>query len=523
MKKLTGRKLAAVGLAAAIVISGVVVPDQADAAKKTVKKVTVNKKKVTLYKGAAANYGSIRITAKISPKKAAKTKLKWKSSKKKVATVNAKGLIKAKKAGKATITVTAGKKSAKIKVTVKTIKKKVSKVSVANKNVRLVRGKTSKIKTTVAPKKATLKKVVYSSGNSKIATVSASGVIKGVKAGKTTITVKAVDGSKKQAKVSVQVVNPAQTVTKPPVKPATPSSDPTTPPSDPTTPPVEPTEPPVEPTKPPVEPTEPPVEPTTPPVEPTPTTEPFQTKVSGEKDMAYANNTKYVLDAETTYLSKATVDGREYEVKINDATIDLANRVLARMAQGEKTLSVAYERFVERARNVSYQVAEGVTITVTKAAGANQATAKVVCAYEDIAGEYTLRMAKADSGYAVSLEKADGSNKISAVIVQPDGNKTEYQVSDLVIVRNGKPVRQTQLAGKVVQVILTEDGEITTVKAVSGTYRMTLTYNRTTEESIFEAQNVTDTIKAAYDGSTGKYSISIPDRYIEKYRITLFQ
>lgn len=48
-----------------------------------------------------------------------KAKVKWSSSNKKIATVTGKGKVKAKKAGKATITAKVGKKSFKCKVTVK--------------------------------------------------------------------------------------------------------------------------------------------------------------------------------------------------------------------------------------------------------------------------------------------------------------------------------------------------------------------------------------------------------------------
>ena len=69
---------------------------QSLAAKKV--KVTL-KKKLTLKKGK-----TYKLKAKKTP---AKAKLTWKSSKPKIVSVNSKGKIKAKKVGKATITVTA--------------------------------------------------------------------------------------------------------------------------------------------------------------------------------------------------------------------------------------------------------------------------------------------------------------------------------------------------------------------------------------------------------------------------------
>lgn len=87
------------------------------AAKKV--KVTLNKKTLSLKKGQ-----SYKLKAKKTP---AKATLSWKSSKASVASVNAKGKVKANKAGKATITVTAKYKGVKKKATCKvTVAKKQS-------------------------------------------------------------------------------------------------------------------------------------------------------------------------------------------------------------------------------------------------------------------------------------------------------------------------------------------------------------------------------------------------------------
>ncbi len=82
------------------------------------KKLSVNKKKVTLTKGK-----STTLVVTKSPI-TAQDKVTFKTSNKKVATVSKSGKITAKKAGKATITVKAGKKSVKVTVTVKNSKKK---------------------------------------------------------------------------------------------------------------------------------------------------------------------------------------------------------------------------------------------------------------------------------------------------------------------------------------------------------------------------------------------------------------
>lgn len=73
------------------------------------KKVKLNKTKATIYVGKT-------VTLKL---KNNRKKIKWSSSNKKVAIVTKKGKVKAKKAGKATITAKVGKKKYKCKITVK--------------------------------------------------------------------------------------------------------------------------------------------------------------------------------------------------------------------------------------------------------------------------------------------------------------------------------------------------------------------------------------------------------------------
>lgn len=80
-------------------------PIQANAAKK----VKLNKSKLSLYVGKS-------YTLKL---KNIKNKIKWKSSKKSVATVSSKGKVKAKKKGSCKITAKVGKKKYVCKVTVK--------------------------------------------------------------------------------------------------------------------------------------------------------------------------------------------------------------------------------------------------------------------------------------------------------------------------------------------------------------------------------------------------------------------
>ena len=128
----------------------------------------------------------------------------YKSSKNSVVSVTNKGKLKAKKLGKATITVTTklGAK-AQIKITVIKGNVKTTKVTLAKKKVTLKKGKTYNIKPILTPISST-DKVTYKSSKKKVATVSEKGKVKAkAKAkGNTVITVKS---GKKKVKLTVKV------------------------------------------------------------------------------------------------------------------------------------------------------------------------------------------------------------------------------------------------------------------------------------------------------------------------------
>lgn len=90
-------------------------------------------------------------------------------------------------------------------------KVKVKKVTVKSNygsSVHVAVGKKVKLKTTVtvSPNKSSNKKVTYKSSNKKIATVSSSGYVKGIKTGKCKVTVTSKKNKKKKAKITINVV-----------------------------------------------------------------------------------------------------------------------------------------------------------------------------------------------------------------------------------------------------------------------------------------------------------------------------
>ena len=143
--------------------------------KVTVKASTIKfaKASVTIYKGKTA---TVKATATPS------ATVNYTSSNTKVATVNSKtGVIKGIKAGTVTITAKAGT----LKTTCKVVIKNPA-FSLVKSSATIKKGKTTTIRSKAAP----AGKITYTSSNKKVAAVNSKGVVKGIKKGKATITVK---------------------------------------------------------------------------------------------------------------------------------------------------------------------------------------------------------------------------------------------------------------------------------------------------------------------------------------------
>ena len=155
--------------------------------------------------------GKVKVSVKsVKPSKASKS-VTYKSSNKKIATVSSKGTVTGKKKGTVKITATS-KKNKKVKSTIKiTVKDlKASSVTMSKKTTAIASGKTTTLKATVKGSTGFYNQgVTWKSSNTKVATVTSKGVVKGIAAGQATITATEKGGSKK-ATCTVYVTEPVK-------------------------------------------------------------------------------------------------------------------------------------------------------------------------------------------------------------------------------------------------------------------------------------------------------------------------
>ena len=165
--------------------------------KQAVKNIKLNKTLITGRKGT-----KVTLKAKVTPTKADNRIVKWQSSNKKIATVNKKGVVTVKGKGCAVIKCTSGDGSGVYSKCVVNNSSKAKSIKLNKKSAKISAGLGLKLKATV---KGNCKEVLWKSSNNKVATVTDSGIVKGIENSKAVISAQTMDGSKKVAKCTVTV------------------------------------------------------------------------------------------------------------------------------------------------------------------------------------------------------------------------------------------------------------------------------------------------------------------------------
>ncbi len=166
-------------------------------------KVTLDKKNIRI--GVGQTY---RLKKTVWSNNSKLPKVTWRTSNKRIVTVNSSGKIKGKKVGIAKVTVmTKDSIHAKATCRVRVIQR-VTGLRLSSDYIVCYVGGTKKLKVTPKPKNATIKKVKWTSGDKNIAQVTGSGKVRGIAEGNTYVTVTATDGSNKKARCYVKVLEP---------------------------------------------------------------------------------------------------------------------------------------------------------------------------------------------------------------------------------------------------------------------------------------------------------------------------
>ncbi|WP_026509273.1 Ig-like domain-containing protein [Butyrivibrio sp. LC3010] len=158
-----------------------------------VKTVEVAANTISIFEGSKAN-----ANASVFPEWAVNKAIRYKSSNKKIASVNKNGVITAKKKGKCVITCTSadGGYQAQIKVVVKKATR-VKSIKLTKKKIKLTVGAGATLGVKFNPRKATNKELTWKSSKPGIVSVDAAGNIIALSKGKAKITAKSVDGKHK--------------------------------------------------------------------------------------------------------------------------------------------------------------------------------------------------------------------------------------------------------------------------------------------------------------------------------------
>jgi len=176
------------------------------AVKVSTKTLKLDKTSLSVTKGKTAT-----LKATVSPFDSTDKTVGFKSSNKKIATVDSKGKVTGVATGTATITATVkGAKEGKVKVTV-TAPVAAKSVKLNKTSATVSKGKTVTLSATVSPSNTTNKTVKWKSSNTKVATVDSKGKVTAVGAGTAKITATTSNGKVATATINVPYVKSLST------------------------------------------------------------------------------------------------------------------------------------------------------------------------------------------------------------------------------------------------------------------------------------------------------------------------
>lgn len=159
--------------------------------KEKVTKITLSDSAVTI----SLSKKTYQLSAYVTPENATNKKINWSSTNTKVATVDGNGLVTLVSGGTTTIIATSADDPSVTAMCTFTVETPASSLVLDEKTKTMYVGDTYRLGYVITPTNAANKEVTWSSSNTAVATVDATGLIKAVGVGQAIITVKTSDGS----------------------------------------------------------------------------------------------------------------------------------------------------------------------------------------------------------------------------------------------------------------------------------------------------------------------------------------
>ena len=168
--------------------------------------------KVTVDSKLTVNVGdTAALTAEVKPAEARYNTITWSTSDPSIATVDENGVVTGVAKGRVKITATSdepvqGNAKPKSVTCSVTVNQGAQSLSLDTPQITIAKGKSQKIVPTISPDTTSNKKLTWTSSNTKVATVSASGQVTAKGTGNCTITAETTDGTGLKASVEVTVI-----------------------------------------------------------------------------------------------------------------------------------------------------------------------------------------------------------------------------------------------------------------------------------------------------------------------------